>query len=1049
VTIPRPTFTPDELRDATRAWESVRARGNCPSAWRPAAEKLAHYMIARGYDHDEPADARPFLVHPDGAREGHAGVFAENRMGTVADVEQWLREASARPRPKGTGPMLSPGHTRVLDATGQRQEKHCASIGWGVFDCDDEGDWNELAAVLGAHGAATVWWRSANHCPKGCGKHRGGALKWHLLLPLRHVWIPSESFDAARARWKGELYPAMRFALHVAGGLLGKGFDAALDQMLARFYPGAPERDHAHAKREVAGVPGLGIDPEAMFAALEELGIVPAAAERRNARETAAAEREASLRSPEGEPPPMVQAFVAAGLYLHELPNGKHAVTCPWSEMHTPGRWAEDSTVLFADGKLHCSHSHPEGRGRDWWRAALDKLPPEGRAAWRRAVDAAREGAPAMVDDGTGEPGDDCLEGLAERVKADPGAHLAPNVVRAAATLRLRDEAEYERLRVSIKAAGGNVAAFAQQVGAAYKELRRAKALAEHEPDGDDEHAKDGRPRIVVTKEVEQVNDAAIAALAGDPSLFQRDHRIVRVIEDPARLHPQPPKIAPVTENTLRERLAAAAQWVSKGVDPESGAPVYFPEIPPMWAIGGVLDRQAWNGLRVLTNVTDCPILRPDGTVLEEPGYDEATGFLYVPRGEFPRVPEAPTREDVEAALAKLFQVFGEFEFDWIGPKDTPEGNKALQFSCALAALLTMVARPAIDGPVPGFFVSAFGSGTGKTLLVLLLTAIALGAPVAASKYTDDDEEFAKAILGHLLTGKRAVFIDNVREGTTFGGPSIDIVMSAWPRYEGRLLGSNNVPSVSNHATWFASGNNVKLATDTVRRWVRVRLRSTKENPALDEREFREQQPVKAALARRPELVVAALTLLRAWWVAGRPRAAVGAWDGFNDWAGIVPQVLVWLNLPSPHENRFDAFDDNEDRLRAERLLQGWAAVCEVNEGPTTTERALTLLRDPGRAEQLEALHEALAQLDPKRPPREQNPITLGRILGRCEGKNIGGRALVRRKGDGRAWEVRGLDAPPVGRMDGSPTAIRPPICPEETTAPQGFGASTDGWTDV
>jgi hypothetical protein len=48
-----------------------------------------------------------------------------------------------------------------------------------------------------------------------------------------------------------------------------------------------------------------------------------------------------------------------------------------------------------------------------------------------------------------------------------------------------------------------------------------------------------------------------------------------------------------------------------------------------------------------------------------------------------------------------------------------------------IAFLLTLLARRAIDGPVPLFLVRATCPGTGKTLAVDAVSQIALGAPAA------------------------------------------------------------------------------------------------------------------------------------------------------------------------------------------------------------------------------------------------------------------------------------------------------------------------------
>lgn len=62
-----------------------------------------------------------------------------------------------------------------------------------------------------------------------------------------------------------------------------------------------------------------------------------------------------------------------------------------------------------------------------------------------------------------------------------------------------------------------------------------------------------------------------------------------------------------------------------------------------------------WSDIPILTGIVEGPMLRPDGSVLEEPGYDPHIGLLLDPGGiEFPALPKSPTREEALAAL-KIF----------------------------------------------------------------------------------------------------------------------------------------------------------------------------------------------------------------------------------------------------------------------------------------------------------------------------------------------------------------------------------------------------------
>ena len=49
--------------------------------------------------------------------------------------------------------------------------------------------------------------------------------------------------------------------------------------------------------------------------------------------------------------------------------------------------------------------------------------------------------------------------------------------------------------------------------------------------------------------------------------------------------------------------------------------------------------RGRWSFPHIET-VSETPTLRPDGTIIQEPGYDAATATLYLPNAEFPPVPD-------------------------------------------------------------------------------------------------------------------------------------------------------------------------------------------------------------------------------------------------------------------------------------------------------------------------------------------------------------------------------------------------------------------------
>jgi putative DNA primase/helicase len=89
-------------------------------------------------------------------------------------------------------------------------------------------------------------------------------------------------------------------------------------------------------------------------------------------------------------------------------------------------------------------------------------------------------------------------------------------------------------------------------------------------------------------------------------------------------------------------------------------------------------------------------------------------------------------------------------------------------------------------------------------------------------------------------------------------------------RVRTRILGLSATPELTSGAFIAATGNNLVLVGDLTRRAILCTLDPKHERP--ETRVF-DRNPVAIAKAERPKYVVAALTILRAFHVAGRPSA--------------------------------------------------------------------------------------------------------------------------------------------------------------------------------
>ena len=190
------------------------------------------------------------------------------------------------------------------------------------------------------------------------------------------------------------------------------------------------------------------------------------------------------------------------------------------------------------------------------------------------------------------------------------------------------------------------------------------------------------------------------------------------------------PIIRPMQSARLREDLTRVALWQKAKLD-RNGDPIAEWTHPPDWCVAAIMVREEWP-FRYLVGIVEVPTLRPDGSIIEQPGFDQATGLLYVPNGSFPPVPAQPSQAEARAAAERLHTLVRDFPF---------HGNG---WAVWLAALLTVLARFLIDGAVPMFLFEANVSGAGKTLLCDLIALIVTGRHMTRTGYAHDPIEMDK-----------------------------------------------------------------------------------------------------------------------------------------------------------------------------------------------------------------------------------------------------------------------------------------------------------------
>lgn len=428
-------------------------------------------------------------------------------------------------------------------------------------------------------------------------------------------------------------------------------------------------------------------------------------------------------------------------------------------------------------------------------------------------------------------------------------------------------------------------------------------------------------------------------------------------------------------------------------------------EDPPTWLANTILAKHGERGFPPLDGVLTAPTLLPDGELLDVPGYDPKTRLEYVPlTASTPRIPRHPTPEDAVQALARLFEPFRTFPF--AGPDDV---------GVFLAALLSACLRPSLP-TCPGFGFDAPAAGSGKTLLAKCIGWLSTGEEVAVMPPAREDEEMRKRLFAGLLSGARVLLWDNLRE--PLGGAALDAFLTG-STFSDRILGKSETSALPNRALFLCSGNNIVLTGDTYRRVLLCRIDPQSETPY--KREF-DHDPLAYVKANRLELVRDALTVVRAWITAGKPRSARGNTASFECWDHLVRQSLMWIAQYA--QDAVPAYSDpltgvertaaaNPENAMLNSVLTAWQG--QFGRVPATIKEAVQA------AQNNTILREALEEVASPRGG-DISTRSLGRWLTAHLGQQVQGRRLTRVSGIGGIfrWRVENVNAnrPPQTHSD-------------------------------
>ena len=401
--------------------------------------------------------------------------------------------------------------------------------------------------------------------------------------------------------------------------------------------------------------------------------------------------------------------------------------------------------------------------------------------------------------------------------------------------------------------------------------------------------AMETKPAILVTPgELGTAVDQAMSSLVEcRVNIFQRGHKLVRpIIGRSVDSKGQPvlfPALVEVDRHFLHLTLCRYINWYErKEGDGKNKRPRQIDA--PDTVAKAILSSAGHWPFRTITGVISTPTLRCDGTILDQPGYDEQTHLFLESGIVLPPIPETPTKAEAEQALKLLEGLLVEFPFVNLASK-----------SVALSAMLSAVARSMFD-VVPAHGARAPTAGTGKSYLFDIVAAISLGESCPVISVSPDANETEKRIIGAALYGQSLIPLDNVNG--TLGGDALCQLIER-PVCNLRPLGRSEQVRIENRAIVFFNGNNCRVTGDMTRRVIIAELDAEMEKPA--ERTF-SGDPVAKVKADRGKYIAACMIILRAYVSAGRPiPPKLGApMNSFGQWSSTVRSALVWLGRADP-----------------------------------------------------------------------------------------------------------------------------------------------------
>lgn len=436
----------------------------------------------------------------------------------------------------------------------------------------------------------------------------------------------------------------------------------------------------------------------------------------------------------------------------------------------------------------------------------------------------------------------------------------------------------------------------------------------------------DARPSIRIRNGhlPEVVDELERYLIAAKADIFQHGTRLVRVGQWEAGSGPvQRPSGSGVLIDISPEWLADQATRLIRFERFDKRQDKWLPVDCPTKVAGTLLARVGSWRFPTLTGFVDSPTLDLMGRVVAKPGYDPESG-LYVSRP--PKMGEiaGTSLDQARGAGETLYEAVSTFPF-----------VTSCDASACLALILTALLRRVLPAAPIGV-VSASTPGTGKSLLVDVISSIVAGRQAAVAGIGHTPEELEKRIDALLLKGDGLCSLDNVDRAVK---SDVLCQIATQPMKSIRVLALSKLVEAPTNVALYMTGNNLTLIGDLVRRCVVVNLDAACERPEL--REF-DRDAIDYVMVRRSELIADALRISKAYLDAGCPPVKAPPFGSFATWDKMIRRPLMWIGWPDPLKPAESMREQDHELGSMRYFLSAWRA---ARQDPITAAELTEMVR--------------------------------------------------------------------------------------------------------